>query len=157
MAVYKRDLLEAFKPAFKERGFKKTGATWVCDGSEVFCVFNVQTSQWSELYYFNAGVYVKAVAPIERPTEPDCHLRTRLPQKEEEVKICAELADFENQQVPVAQKIEGLQRIIVPAAFDWFFRHDSVEKLRSVLAARPKFSPPATVALLRYLGLPFPS
>jgi hypothetical protein len=156
MAAHKKELLEAFKPAFKEHGFKKNGATWVRENSEVFCVFNVQTSQWSELYYFNAGVYVKAVAPIGRPTEPDCHLRTRLPQKEEETKICADLADFENQRLPVAQKIEKLQRLVTPAAFDWFSRHDSVSKLRSGLAARPKFSPPATVALLRYLGLPLP-
>lgn len=73
MAAHKKELLEAFRPAFKEHGFKKNGATWVREDSEVFCVFNVQTSQWSELYYFNAGVYVKAVAPIGRPTEPDCH------------------------------------------------------------------------------------
>ena len=157
MAVHKKALLEAFKPAFKERGFTKTGATWVRDDSEIFCVFNVQTSQWSELYYFNAGVYVKAVAPIARPTEPDCHLRTRVPQEEEEARICAELADFETQEMPVAQKIANLQRLVVPAALDWFSRHDSVAKLRAGLASRPKFSPPATVALLRYLGLPLPS
>lgn len=55
MAAHKKELLAVFKHAFKERGFKKTGATWVREGPEVFCVFNVQTSQWSERYYFNAA------------------------------------------------------------------------------------------------------
>lgn len=103
------------------------------------------------------GVYVKAVAPITRPTESDCHLRTRLPHEEEEATICAELADFENQRMSVDQKIERLQRLVVPVAFDWFSRHDSVEKLREGLASRARFSPPVSVALLRFLGLPLPS
>ena len=155
MAIHKKELLEAFKPAFKERGFTKTASTWVLEEPEVFCVFNVQTSQWSESYYFNAGIYVKAVAPRTRPTDPDCHWRTRLPLKKDTIRLSAELSDFENHIGTIPEKIEGLRRIILPDAFEWFSLNNSTEKLRCALSNRPKYVPPSTVALLNYLGLPY--
>src|SRR5687767_9465067 len=79
MPKYKKLLLEAFKPAFKERGFKKKAATWHRETDELIQVFNVDTSLWSEMYYFNAGIYLKALGKEKTPTEYRCHIRTRLP------------------------------------------------------------------------------
>ncbi|WP_091059773.1 DUF4304 domain-containing protein [Opitutus sp. GAS368] len=147
MAIYKKALLAALSPALRAQQFKKLGATWVRDCEEVFCVLNVQTSQWSELYYFNVGVSVKALFTGAKPSFYDCHFGERIPQGDE-VEVYGDLADFSGERPSAAERIERLADMIPASAVAWFSRHDSAEKLR----ARASDSPKTTVALRHSLN-----
>jgi len=125
MARYKKALIDAFKVHFKEQGFTKKDATWHLGTPEVIQVFNIQTSQWSERYYFNAGIYLRALGSLETPSESYCHIGTRIPDRRfhvESFQRANELANFEHVEFDAEQRITDLKNLIYPLAFDWFHR-----------------------------------
>ncbi len=136
MARYKKALIDAFKPHFKEQGFTKKAANWHFGTLEAIHVFNIQTSQWSERYYFNAGIYFRALGSLESPAEPYCHIRTRIPDYKfhsENLHRAKELSDFENIEIDVEERITELKNLIYPLAFDWFHRFRDVEHAKREL------------------------
>jgi Domain of unknown function (DUF4304) len=136
MARYKKELIAAFKPHFKEQGFTKKDATWHLITSETIHVFNIQTSQWSEYYYFNAGIYFRALGSLESPAEPCCHIRTRIPDHkfhQESRQRANELSNFEHIELGAEERINELKNLIYPLAFDWFCRFRDVEHTKREL------------------------
>ncbi len=75
MPRFKKSLCDAFKPHLKNHGFTKKGSTWYRSNLDAIHVFNIQTSQWSESYLFNAGIYLKALGELPAPLEYQCHIR----------------------------------------------------------------------------------
>lgn len=137
MARYKKLLMEAFKPHFKELGFTKKGATWHLKTPETIHVFNIQTSQWSESYYFNAGIYFRALGSLELPSDPCCHIRTRIPDHKfhwDSVQLVNELSDFEGVDTGVEEQITRLKNLVYPLAFDWFCRFRDLMNAKGELA-----------------------
>ncbi len=117
-------LQEAFKPLFKANGFKKRRDTWHHTSDDLIKVFNIQGSQWSEYFYFNIGLYLRALGDEERPLEYSCHVRLRLelllPDKEEISKL-HELSDFEKEQ-PMEERTREIAAMVEKAVFPWFAR-----------------------------------
>jgi hypothetical protein len=145
MARYKKALLDAFKPHFKELGFTKKDATWHCRTPEAIQVFNVQTSQWGERYYFNAGIYLLALGSLETPAEPYCHIRTRIPDSKlhsNSFERANKLADFDLVEFGAEDRILELKDLIYPLALDWFSRFRDLAHVKRELTGigRPWFA-----------------
>lgn len=143
MAEHKKALLAAFAPEFKQAGFKKKSATWHRINRDTIEVFNVQTSQWSEMYMFNAGIYLRALGDRETPTQPECHIRHRIPNLDFHPRSAwdrrIELSDFENGDLDPALRIRQLKEFIVPLALEWLARFRELEDIRRALAAGQHF------------------
>jgi hypothetical protein len=144
MARYKTALIVAFKPHFKEKGFIKKAATWYRTTPEMVHVFNIQTSQWSERYYFNAGIYFRALGSLKTPAEAHCHIRTRIPDSrlhEDGFQCACDLADFEHVEFHSEARITELKNLIYPLAIDWFGRFRDLDHAKRQLAGirRPWF------------------
>ncbi len=159
MARYKKALTAAFKPHFKEQGFTKKDATWHLGMPEVIHVFNIQTSQWSERYYFNAGIYFRALGSLESPAEPHCHIRTRIPDSklhQESIQLANELADFEHVEYGAEERIANLKNLIYPLALDWFRRFRDIAHAKRELTGvgRPWFA--VTRDVWPLVGLEYP-
>jgi hypothetical protein len=159
MAHHKKALVDAFKPHFKEQGFTKRDATWQLLAPDAIHIFNIQTSQWSELYYFNAGVYFRALGPLTTPAEYHCHIRTRIPDDRfhgKSVKLAAELSDFEHVEFDVDKRIVELKNLIYPLAFDWFARFRDAASVKRELSGigHPWFAVTKNVYPLIGLKLP---
>lgn len=159
MARYKKALAAAFKPHFKEQGFTKKDATWHLTTPEAIHVFNIQTSQWSEFYYFNAGIYLRALGSLESPAEPHCHIRIRIPDRTfhpEGTQRANELADFEHVEYGAEERITELKNLIYPLALDWFLRFRDLSHAKRELAGigRPWFAVSKEVWPLMGLALP---
>ena len=159
MARYKTALLDAFKPHFKELGFTKKDATWHRRTSEAIHVFNVQTSQWSEQYYFNAGIYLRALGSLETPAEPYCHIRTRIPDYKlhsNSLDRANELADFDLIEYGAEDRIVELKNLVYPLALDWFLRFRDLRHVKRELGGigRPWFAVTKNVWPLLEMELP---
>lgn len=141
MAEHKKALLAAFAPEFKRAGFKKKSATWHRINRDTIEVFNVQTSQWSEQYYFNAGIYLQALGGKETPPEYECHVRDRIPNLEFHPRSAwdrwIELSDFEIGDLNPALRIQQLKELIEPLALEWLSRFRELEDIPRTLAAGP--------------------
>ena len=159
MARYKKFLLDAFKPHFKEQGFEKKNATWHLGTPEAVHVFNVQTSQWSESYYFNVGVYFRALGPLDSPAEWQCHIRDRIPDEKsyrDMLRRANGLSNFEDVESCVEERISELTNLIYPLVLDWFSRFGNAASAKKELAQirRPWFTVSNTVWPLIGLSLP---
>ncbi|MEW6684564.1 MAG: DUF4304 domain-containing protein [Nitrospirota bacterium] len=89
-------LQQALAPALKQRGFKKSGATWRKGNADAIGVLNLQGSQWGPSFYINLGVYFRALGDNDHPTEYHCHVRTRLSELVPDRLRLNALVDFEN-------------------------------------------------------------
>lgn len=159
MARYKKALLDAFKPHFKEHGFTKKDATWHLGTPEAIHVFNVQTSQFSESYYFNAGIYFRPLGPLTTPAEPHCHIRTRIPDHRfhsAAIQRAHELADFEDLEFGAEERINELKNLIYPLVFDWFSRFGDTPQAKRELSEIRKPSVFIAKSVWSMLGLEIP-
>jgi hypothetical protein len=145
MPRHKKLLLEAFKPYFKEAGFTKKSATWHRANDECIQVFNVQTSDWSEQYLFNAGIYLKSLGSEIHPVEYKCHIRTRIPARNhhdtETHRKIHEISDFsEKPEIEESQVLE-LASLVFPLALDWLERFSTLGNIKRELdlTDRPNF------------------
>ena len=159
MARYKKALTEGFKPHFKELGFKKKDATWHLGTPDAIHVFNIQTSQWSERYCFNAGIYFRALGSLESPAEPCCHIRARIPDDEfhrDSIQRANELADVEHVEFGAEERITDLKNLIYPLGFDWFHRFRDLAHAKRELTGigRPWFA--VSKELWPLIGLKIP-
>jgi len=160
MARYKKALIEAFKPHFKEHGFTKKDATWHLVGAETVHLFSIQTSQWSESYYFNVGVYFRALGPLTSPAGHHCHIQARIPDGKfhvASVESYAELSDFDGLEFGADERIVQLKNLIYPLAFNWFerFKDNASIKMELSQIKRPWMA--VNKAVYPLLNLEFPS
>jgi hypothetical protein len=141
MPRYKKALCDAFKPHFKDHGFTKKDATWHLGSPEAIHVFNIQTSQWSESYMFNVGIYLRTLGPLETPPEYHCHIRTRIPDRrfhDIDLAHFVALADFKDTESGSDEKILELKNMIYPLVFDWFSRFRDMDCIRKELIDLPR-------------------
>jgi len=73
-----RIIQEAIDETLKEAGFHKKAGTWYLDGADTILVVNVQKSNYSDQYYVNLAIWVKAFGEARFPKENKCHIRLRL-------------------------------------------------------------------------------
>jgi hypothetical protein len=59
-------------------GFKNKGQSWYLDGTDSIVVLNLQKSDYDDKYYFNFGVWLKALGAAEFPKENHCHISARV-------------------------------------------------------------------------------
>ena len=159
MARYKKSLLDAFKPHFKDLGFTKKDATWHLGTPEAIHVFNIQTSQWSESYLFNAGIYFCSLGPLTTPAEHYCHIRTRIPAHKlhsEFIQRANELSDFAEVEFDAEEQITELKNLIYPLALDWFSRFRDASHAKHELSTATRPSVFISKAVWPMLGLDIP-
>lgn len=140
MAQYKKALLAAFAPGFKAAGFKKKAATWHRVRENTIDVFNVQTSQWSEYYYFNAGIYLRALGSHETPPSYQCDIQTRVPrsfvfnpERKQAWDRWMQLADFASVGADADRKVQELKELVFPLAIEWFTQFQDLETIKRTL------------------------
>ena len=106
-SLSKEQLIECFKPVFKQSGFKKMRTNWRKTTDDLIFVLNIQGSQWDkEDYYINVGVYIKSLGTEQNPTEYSCHIRSRIDERDRSCSsICNEI-------------------------MEWFEKHGSIQKLK---------------------------
>lgn len=144
---HRKALLAAFASEFKQAGFKKKAATWNKLNPETIQVFNVQCSQWDESYYFNAGIYIRALGAKERVLEHECHVRERIPAHElhgwETWDRWVRLSEFGQPLLKSERetwldldpetRIAELRKLIVPLALDWMQSLASIDGIKDYI------------------------
>ncbi len=77
--VEKKSFKKTFGLLFEKMGFARRGQSWYIDnGRDAIVVFNLQHSDWSNLYYINIEIWLKALGEGAFPGENECHLSFRL-------------------------------------------------------------------------------
>lgn len=71
-------ILDTMKGTFKECGFKKSRKRWWRALGETTLVVDLQSSQWSNAYYVNIGIWFNAAGPLSSPRPELCHLHARV-------------------------------------------------------------------------------
>jgi hypothetical protein len=106
-SLSKEQLIECFKPVFKQCRFKKMRTNWRKTTDDLIFVLNIQGSQWcKEDYYINVGVYIRALGAEQNPPEYSCHIRSRIDERDKSCSsICNEI-------------------------LEWFEKHESIQKLK---------------------------
>jgi hypothetical protein len=92
----KDDIAAALAPLLKAAGFTKQRLTWHRATAEVVGVLNAQQSQWSDCYYLNLGLYLRALGPLTHPPEHQCQVRVRLDELVPDRHRLHRLLDFED-------------------------------------------------------------
>jgi hypothetical protein len=113
----REEIILHFKPLLKGEGFRKTRSTWHKSTEDLIFVFNVQGSLYSEEYYINVAIYIKALGDETNPPEYRCHLKSRIDATKPYLEI------FQD-------------------AIKWFEVHNSIEKLTDL--NYKKILPPTT-------------
>jgi hypothetical protein len=122
----KEQLIDCFKPVFKQCGFKKMRTSWRKSTDDLILVLNIQGSQWDkEDYYINVGVYIKALG-TEQNSPVSCHIWSRIDERD---KSCSLICD---------------------EILEWFERHDSIQKLK-LLRSQNSLPLPITLDAKKYL------
>jgi hypothetical protein len=121
--------------------------------------FNIQTSQWSEAYYFNVGVYFRSLGNAKAPAEWECQIRFRIPDYRlhgDKVKLANRLADFSGIELGAEEQINELKDLVYPLVIDWFSRFGYTANAKTELMRidRPWFMISNDIWPL--IGLPMP-
>jgi hypothetical protein len=74
----KSAIIQTVDKVLRAHGFSKSGATWHRDEEETTLVVNLQKSQYSDKFYVNLAVWLKALGNETNPKEHKCHIRGRL-------------------------------------------------------------------------------
>jgi hypothetical protein len=75
----KKQLLGILDGELAKAGFHRRSSTWYLDEGEIIKVVNLQKSSYSNTYYVNLCIYIKALgSAVKNPKEDECHIRTRL-------------------------------------------------------------------------------
>lgn len=75
--IDKKSFKNAISVPFKEAGFISKGQSWYLNGKDAVIVTNLQKSNWSNSYYINVGVWLKALGDLVFPQYNNCHLGFR--------------------------------------------------------------------------------
>ena len=85
MVVDAKDLEKLLTSLLRPVGFRREGRNWRLDLPDVIQVVNLQRSRWSDSFYLNIGIFVRAVQNEPgrvrneaKPSIVDCHFRIRL-------------------------------------------------------------------------------
>lgn len=109
------------KPILKKAGYKKKRLTWHKDHDELILVFNIQSSQWSDRYYLNLGIYLKKIGNESKPPEYRCHVRRRLESLIPDAKLKLEFnksTDYE-EDIPLEDREKTLKKSIIDCGMPW--------------------------------------
>lgn len=133
-------LQRALAPALKQRGFKKSGATWRKGSDDAIGVLNLQGSQWGPSFYLNLGVYFRALGDSDQPAEYHCHVRTRLTDLVPDGERLNGLLDFEK---PVSEdvRVRELETLIVDHGLPWLHAVSTIEGARQYCRSQSPKSP----------------
>ena len=116
----------------EKTGFSKKGQSWYLNGKDAIIVFNLQKSNWSELYYVNFGIWLKAFGIAQFPQFNHCHLYYRVerlfPEDRELIITSCDLArsSLDN----LANLSQFIERQLIP--FAWECTEES--KLRELMS-----------------------
>lgn len=116
-------------PVLKARGYAKSGATWRKRNDETVGVLNLQGSAWGPLFYFNLGIYFRALGDHARPSENHCHIRTRLGQLVPDQSRLNALLDFETP-FDEGARIQEIVEIVVEFGLPWLDTLSTIEGVR---------------------------
>lgn len=131
----KRQIAAAFAPVLKAAGYRKRRLTWYRDWPDTITVFDVQRSRWSDSYYLNLGVYLKALGDEPAPGEHRCHVRTRvgrLVPEAERLPLLAAL-DFDTATTDPDGRMPTLVAAVSAVALPWLERYAAVSELRDLV------------------------
>jgi hypothetical protein len=76
--IDKKTFKKAFAAPMQKAKSVKKGQSWYFDGKDAVVVINLQKSNWSELYYINLGIWLKAFGEATFPGFNHCHLYYRV-------------------------------------------------------------------------------
>ena len=76
--IDKKIFKKAFSAPLEKAGFTKKGQTWYLDGRDTIVVVNLQKSNYSEDYYVNVGIWLKALGDASFPQVEYCQLNYRM-------------------------------------------------------------------------------
>jgi hypothetical protein len=75
--IDKKTLKKAVAAPLDNVGFVRKGQSWYLNGEDAIVVLNLQKSDWSEMYFMNIGIWLKALGEAVFPKENVCHLSYR--------------------------------------------------------------------------------
>jgi hypothetical protein len=133
-------LQQVLAPALKQRGFKKSGATWRKEGADAIEVLNLQGSQWGPSFYINLGAYFPALGDRDAPTEAHCHVRTRLSELVPDRERLNALLNFE-QPVEYNVRARELDALVLEHALPWLDTVSTVRGAREYCSSKSPKSP----------------
>ncbi len=132
MKESRRQLEAIFKPVLKQAGFLKHGATWHKSIEEAVLVLNLQSSEWSDDYYVNLGIYYKRLGVNYRPPESHCHVRIRLERLVDNRESFLLALDFE-EEMDASARTDILTNAIIETGLPWLTEMARIEKLAEFL------------------------
>ena len=125
------DIIErTLKPILRAHGYKKTRRTWHKEVEGICCVFNLQKSQWSNLYYINLAVGVREIGLPPHPKEYECHVRGRLSDLVPEPEQLARYLDLEDFSVDDEERLSEIARLVEEVALPFLQGLSTVEGIR---------------------------
>jgi hypothetical protein len=135
----------------KTSGFSKKGRqSWYLHGKDSVIVFNLQKSNWDEMYYMNIGIWLKVLGEAAFPLHNHCHLQYRVeslfPKQRETIITSCSLEEssiehleslsifIENQLIPFLQECTNENKL------KELFSQGALDNGLVMLAARQHFS-----------------
>jgi hypothetical protein len=77
--IDKNTFKKTIATVLKTVGFVKRGRqSWYFHGTDSVIVFNLQKSNWDEMYYINIGIWLNALGKSLFPLHNQCHLYYRV-------------------------------------------------------------------------------
>jgi hypothetical protein len=145
-------LQQALAPGLKAAGFKKTSATWHRYHPAHIAVINLQGSQWGPSFYLNLGVYFVDLGDKPRPSEPECHIRSRLEAHVPDFTRVHQLLDFERK-FELSARSQELASLLHKYGIPWLDRVATKAGAKEWCEKHPR-SPFMADVLRTHLGLP---
>ena len=144
-------LQQALAPGLKAGGFKKTSATWHRHSPAAIAVVNLQGSQWGPQFYLNLGVYFLELGDDQRPSEAECHIRSRLEAHVQDFARVHQLLDFERD-IDMSARGEELAALLHNSGIPWLDRVATKAGAKEWCEKHPR-SPFMAGVLRTHLGL----
>ncbi len=120
MTREKSALVAHFAPALKQRGFKKRGGSWYRQHEQAVQVVNIQQSQFGPVFFINLGVGHFAFGCNERPPEYECHIRARLDDFDDPIRIHT-LLDFQKREFN-ASDADAVLAVLLEKGLPWLHK-----------------------------------
>lgn len=114
--IDKKTFKKAISTPFEGAAFIKKGQSWYFNGQDAVIVTNLQKSNWNDTYYFNIGVWLKALGDTVFPRYNNCHLSFRaealFPEKRNLILIAC---DLEKTNIELLMDLtEFIQSLLIP-------------------------------------------
>jgi hypothetical protein len=76
--IDKKTFKKAIATPLERAGFVKKGQSWYLNGQDTIIEFNLQKSDWDDMYYVNISISLKAIGEIDFPPKDQVHLSYRI-------------------------------------------------------------------------------